>query len=102
MIRSHGVHALLAVGLAAYSGGDVDPDAPLATYEEREVLFVNPDDLRDWIEADHAEDVIFVDNRIQVAWEEQRIEGARLMPTDLVENSIGSLPVNKWLVMYCT
>ena len=93
--------ALLVLALAA-CGGSVDPNAPLPTYEERDVQFVDPEVLHGWIEGGHAEDVVFIDNRSQFTFEEQHIEGARLIPTDAVEDVIGSLPVNKWLVMYCT
>ena len=88
--------------ILAACGGGVDPSAPLPTYEEREVLWVNPDDLHDWIEAGHADDVVFVDNRTQFVYEEQHVEGARLISTDLVDEAIGTLPLNKWLIMYCT
>lgn len=80
----------------------MDPNAPLPTYEERDVLFVNPDDLHAWIEAGHPDDVVFVDNRSQFVFEEKRIQGARLIPTDRIPAAIGSLPLNKWLIMYCT
>jgi len=91
-----------AVGLLACGGGGADPAAPLPTYEEREVLWVNPDELHDWIEAGHADDVVFIDNRTQFVYEEQHIEGARLISTDIVDEAIGTLPLNKWLIMYCT
>jgi rhodanese-related sulfurtransferase len=54
------------------------------------------------MEAGHREDVVFVDNRFQSVFEQSHVEGARLMPTDRVKSSIGTLPLNKWLIMYCT
>jgi hypothetical protein len=92
----------IALGFFACGGADVDPSAPLPTYEEREVLFVDPDKLYSWMEAGHREDVVFVDNRFQSVFEQSHVEGARLMPTDRVKSSIGTLPLNKWLIMYCT
>lgn len=86
----------------ACGGAELDPNAPLPTYEERDVLFVEPDDLHAWIEVGHAEDVVFVDNRNQFVYEESRIQGARLVPTERVKSAIGTLPLNKWLIMYCT
>jgi hypothetical protein len=94
--------ALLVLALAACGGSDVDPAAELPTYEEREVLFVDPEVLQAWIEGGHEEDVVFIDNRSQFVYDEQHIAGARLIPAGAVEDVIGSLPVNKWLVMYCT
>jgi hypothetical protein len=90
--------------LAFACGGTVDPNAPLETHrdEERNVTFVTPEALRGWMEAGHAEEVVIVDNRNLFAFEQQRIAGARLIPTDDVESSLGSLPLNKWAVFYCT
>ncbi|MDX1623361.1 MAG: hypothetical protein R3199_05210 [Gemmatimonadota bacterium] len=97
--------AIVWVALAfACGGADVDPDTPLSelAYRERGVLFVDPGDLRAWMEAGHATDVVFVDNRNEFSFRQQRIEGARLVPTGEVRQSVGGLPLNKWLVMYCT
>ena len=90
--------------LAACGGASADPDAPLDTYEEagRGVLFVDPDDLHEWMEAGHDDEVVFVDNRNAFTFEQQRIAGARLIPTDQMARSVGSLPLNKWIVLYCT
>lgn len=90
--------------LASACGGSVDPNAPLETHrdEERDVTFVTPDALHDWMEAGHANEVVIVDNRNLFTFEQQRIAGARLIPTDNVEGSLGSLPLNKWVVFYCT
>jgi len=91
--------AVLACG-----GGGVDPNDPLETHrdEVRGVTFVTPESLHDWMEAGHAGDVVIVDNRNLFTFEQQRIAGARLIPTDDVERSLGSLPLNKWAVFYCT
>ncbi|CAN5299967.1 hypothetical protein BH18GEM1_BH18GEM1_18900 [soil metagenome] len=85
-------------------GAAADRDAPLETYEEAErgVLFVEPDDLHDWIESGHEDEVVFVDNRNTFTYEQQHIANARLIPTDQMARSMGSLPLNKWLIMYCT
>ncbi|HUP01464.1 MAG TPA: rhodanese-like domain-containing protein [Gemmatimonadota bacterium] len=88
--------------VAGCGGASADPDAPLETYEEREVLFVDPDDLHDWIEAGHEDEVVFIDNRNAFTFEQQHIADARLIPTDQMARSIGSLPLNKWIIMYCT
>lgn len=90
--------------LAACGGPDVDPSASLdeLATREREVLFVGPDELRAWMEAGHEDDVVFVDNRSAFEFEELRIEGARLIPTDRMEASVRTLPTNKWAVFYCT
>lgn len=88
----------------ACGGPRVDPDASLSdlTYQEQGVPFVDPDDLRAWMQAGHADEVVFVDNRNGFAFQQLRIEGARLVPTDGVEANLGSLPLNRWLIMYCT
>ena len=85
-------------------GGEIDPNAPLPTHrnEEREVTFVTAEDLHDWMDAGHENEVVFIDNRNLFTFEQQRIAGARLIPTDDVELSLGSLPLNKWSVFYCT
>jgi hypothetical protein len=95
---------LLATAALFACGGEVDPDAPLPTHrdEEREATFVTAEDLHDWMEAGHADEVVFIDNRNLFTFEQQRIAGARLIPTDDVEQSLGSLPLNKWAVFYCT
>ena len=85
-------------------GGDSGGDAaagPLKTYEEREVLWVEPDDVDAYLEAGN-DDVIFVDNRNAFSFTEQHIAEARLIPTDQMARSLGSLPLNKWLILYCT
>ena len=85
-------------------GGTVDPNAPLETHrdEERDVTFVTAEALHGWMEAGHADEVVIVDNRNLFTFEQQRIAGARLIPTDDVKSSLGSLPLNKWAVFYCT
>jgi hypothetical protein len=93
--------SLIAVA-AACGGADVDPSAPLPTYDEREVLFVDPELLHAWMEGGHQDDVVFVDNRSQLLYQQSHIEGARLVPTENVRSAIGTLPLNKWLIMYCT
>lgn len=95
---------LLAIAVLFACGGEVDPNAPLATHrdEEREATFVTPEDLYDWMEAGHADEVVFIDNRNLFTFEQKRVAGARLIPTDDVEESLGSLPLNKWAVFYCT
>ena len=97
--------ATVVAGFAlACDGGEVDPKAPLPTYEdtERGVAFVDPEDVHAWIEAGHEDEVVFVDNRNTFTFQQQRIAGARLIPTDQMARSLGSLPLNKWLILYCT
>lgn len=95
--------ALAAVALAC-GGPSVDPDASLSdyTYVEQDVPFIDPDVLRAWIQAGHESDVVFIDNRNSLLFQQQRIAGARLIPTDRVDIQLSSLPLNKWLIMYCT
>jgi hypothetical protein len=84
----------------ACSGGDAPP-GELAVYEEeRGVLFVEPESVREFTEAGN--DVVFVDNRNAFTFQQSRIAGARLIPTGEMERSIGGLPLNKWIVFYCT
>jgi hypothetical protein len=85
-------------------GGTIDPNAPLESHrdEERGVTFVTAEALHDWMEAGHADEVVIIDNRNLFTFEQQRIAGARLIPTDDVQSSLGSLPLNKWAVFYCT
>ena len=92
----------LAAALAC-GGGDLDPAAPLATHrdEGRDVTFVSPEALHGWMEAGHADEVVVIDNRNQFTFQQQHVAGARLIPTDDVQASLASLPVNKWLVFYC-
>jgi hypothetical protein len=45
---------------------------------------------------------VFIDNRNSILFQDQRIEGARLVPTDRMDLQLSSLPLNKWLIMYCT
>ncbi|HWC05924.1 MAG TPA: rhodanese-like domain-containing protein [Gemmatimonadota bacterium] len=86
--------------LAACSGEDV-PAGGLAVYEEeRGVLFVEPEAVREFTEAGN--DVVFVDNRNAFTFQQSHIAGARLVPTGDMERSIGGLPLNKWIVFYCT
>ena len=94
----------LATAILLACGGEMDPNAPLETHrnEERDVTFVTAGDLHDWMEAGHENEVVFIDNRNLFTFEQQRIAGARLIPTDDVELSLGSLPLNKWAVFYCT
>ena len=84
--------------------GSRDPAAPLqVTHDEaRGVAFVEPEEVRGYVEAGHADEVVFVDNRGAFAYSQARIAGARLMPTNEMPRSVGNLPLNKWLVMYCT
>ncbi len=94
---------MLLAGLAACSGGEStgEPVGELAVYEEeRGVLFVEPESVRDYTEA--ANDVVFVDNRNAFSFQQSRIAGARLIPTGEMARSVGSLPLNKWIVFYCT
>lgn len=95
---------LAAVVPLACGGPSVDPDTPFTelTYEERGVPFIDADELHAWMEAGNADDVVFVDNRNAFAFQQQRVEGARLIPTDEFPNALGKLPVNKWAVFYCT
>jgi hypothetical protein len=95
---------LLTVAALVACGAEIDPAAPLPTHrdEEREVTFVTPEDLHDWMEAGHENEVVFIDNRNLFTFEQKRVAGARLIPTDDVEKSLGSLPLNKWAVFYCT
>ena len=96
--------ALALTAALACGGGDLDPNAPLETHrdERRDVTFVTPEALHGWMRAGHADDVVIVDNRNLFTFEQQRIAGARLIPTDDVRASLGSLPLNKWVVFYCT
>ena len=97
--------ALLPIAAALIAcGGKIDPNAPLETHrnEERAVTFVTAEALHDWMEAGHADEVVIIDNRNLFTFEQQRVAGARLIPTDDVESSLGSLPLNKWAVFYCT
>lgn len=102
MRRTHSLVLLAALTLAC--GPSVDPDTPLAdlTYEEQGVPFVDAGDLRAWMQAGHEDEIVFVDNRDGAAFRQQRIRGARLIPTPEVQSSLGALPVNKWAVFYCT
>ena len=86
--------------LAACSGEDVAADELAVYEEERGVLFVEPGSVREFAEAGN--DVVFVDNRNAFTFQQSRIAGARLIPTGEMERSIGGLPLNKWIVFYCT
>jgi hypothetical protein len=90
---------LLAV-LAACSEGNAPADQLAVYEEERGVLFVEPESVREFTEAGN--DVVFVDNRNAFTFQQSRIAGARLIPTGEMERSIGGLPLNKWIVFYCT
>ncbi|MGH7544479.1 MAG: rhodanese-like domain-containing protein [Gemmatimonadota bacterium] len=91
---------ILLTGLSACSDSGV-PAGELAVYEEeRGVLFVEPESVRDYTEAGN--DVVFVDNRNAFSFQQSRVAGARLIPTGDMERSIGGLPLNKWIVFYCT
>lgn len=94
---------LLVLAAAVACGESRSPDAPLEVRQdaERGVAFVEPEELQDYIEAGN-DDVVFVDNRNAFGYEQQRIAGARLIPTDQMARSLGSLPLNKWIVLYCT
>lgn len=96
--------ALLFVLAAILACGESrSTDAPLEVRQdaERGVAFVEPEELHDYIEAGN-DDVVFVDNRNAFSYEQQRISGSRLIPTDRMARSLGSLPLNKWIVLYCT
>lgn len=94
----------LAAAVVAACGPSVDPEAPLTeyTWEERGVLFVEPGHVKAWMDAGNADEVVFVDNRSAFSYSQRRIEGARLLPANDVEGRIGSFPLNKWLIFYCT
>lgn len=85
---------------AACAGADAPPGELAAYEEERGVLFVEPESVREFTEAGN--DVVFVDNRNAFTFQQSRIAGARLIPTGDMERSIGGLPLNKWIVFYCT
>lgn len=89
-------------GVLVACGGGIDPNAPLSTWEERGVLWVDADDLHGWMDAGHGSEVVFIDNRNAFTYDQQHIAGARLIGVDAVQRSLGSLPLNKWLIMYCT
>jgi hypothetical protein len=95
------VSAVLMGGVIGCDGAAADPDAPLETYLERDVLFVDPGDVRRYMDAGN-DDVVFVDNRNSFAFQQERIAGARLIQTEAMARSVGSLPLNKWIVLYCT
>lgn len=94
---------LLLLAAAVACGESRSIDAPLEVTQdaERGVAFVEPEELHAYIEAGN-DDVVFVDNRNAFSYEQQRISGARLIPTDQMARSLGSLPLNKWIVLYCT
>lgn len=94
----------LAATLLVACGANVDPEAPLTeyTFEERGVQFVEPEVLKAWMEGGNADQVVIVDNRSRFSYNQRRIEDARSLPASDVEQSIGSFPLNKWLIMYCT
>lgn len=94
------VGAVLMGAAIACGGATADPDAPLETYSEREVLFVDAGDVRRYMDAGN--DVVFVDNRNSFSFQRERIAGARLIPAEAMAQSVGSLPLNKWIVLYCT
>ncbi|MBW3660609.1 MAG: hypothetical protein KY397_03130 [Gemmatimonadetes bacterium] len=104
MRRMVALLSLAAVFALACGGPEVDPETPFSelTYQEQGVPFIDADRLHAWMEAGHADDVVFIDNRNAYSFEQQRIRGARLIPTSDVQNSLGKLPVNKWAVHYCT
>lgn len=94
------VGVALIGGTIGCGGAAADPDAPLKTYSEREVLFVDAGDVRRYMDAGN--NVVFVDNRNSFSFQRERIAGARLIPTEAMARSAGSLPLNKWIVLYCT
>ena len=94
------VGAVLLGGAIGCGGAAADPDAPLETYSEREVLFADVGDVRRYMDAGN--DVVFVDNRNSFSFQRERIAGARLIPTESMARSVGTLPLNKWIVLYCT
>jgi predicted sulfurtransferase len=92
---------LLILPLLACSGGGAASGGDLEVYEEeRGVLFVEPESVREF--TDTGNDVVFVDNRNAFTFEQSHIAGARLIPTGDMERAIGGLPLNKWIVFYCT
>lgn len=103
-MRGSPIPIAIALAAALACGGGVDPNAPLETYrdEGRSVTFVTPQALHDWMEAGHGEEVVIVDNRNLFTFEQQRVAGARLIPTDDVQKQLSSLPLNRWVVFYCT
>ena len=87
-------------GLAACSAGG-ESSGELNVYEEeRGVLFAKPESVRDYTEGGNA--VVFVDNRNAFVFQQKHIVGARLIPTGEMGRSVGSLPLNKWIILYCT
>jgi hypothetical protein len=94
------IGVVLTGGAVGCGGAAADPDAPLKTYPEREVLFVDAGDVHRYMDAGN--DVVFVDNRNSFSFQQERIAGARLIPTEAMARSVGSLPLNKWIVLYCT
>lgn len=104
MRRTHVILLLAATVPLACGGPSVDPATPFTelTYQEQGVPFIDAGDLYGWMEAGHEDEVVFVDNRNAFAFQEQRVEGARLIPTNDLETALGKLPVNKWAVFYCT
>lgn len=92
---------LLAITAIACGGAAADPDAPLRTYEERGVLWADVEAIEDYMDAGNS-DVIFVDNRNAFAFEQLRIAGSRLIATSAMARSVGTLPLNQWIVLYCT
>lgn len=94
------VGAVLMGGAIGCGGAAADPDAPLETYTEQAVLFVDAGDVHRYM--DSGNEVVFVDNRNSFSFQRERIAGARLIPTGAMARSVGSLPLNKWIVLYCT
>lgn len=96
------VPLLVVLSLLACGGRGSDAPLEVTLEEERGVAFVDPKELHAFMEAGHEDEVVFVDNRNAFAYSQSRIAGARLMSTDEVQRSVGNLPLNKWVVMYCT
>ncbi len=96
--------ATVASLLTACSRG-ASADEPLRTFtigdRTGEIPWVTARSVHDYLEAGH-EDVVFVDNRNAFAFSQKRIENAQLVPTSRIEQELPSLPLNAWLVMYCT
>lgn len=106
MRRAASTLALAALALAALGcgGKSVESGTTLdqLTFQDRGVPFVKADDLHAWMEAGHENDVLFLDNRDAFSYGRLHVQGARLVPVDRMDATLGSLPLNKWAILYCT
>jgi adenylyltransferase/sulfurtransferase len=77
--------------------GTVSPEAAEATFGST----ITVSELKDWIDADKAIDVI--DVREPAEWEIVRIPGARLLPKNEIMsgNALAGLPQDRQIVLYC-